>query len=385
MFDAILSGDRYRQIRTYLGAVFGDLHAKRIEALSGATLGVIQSASLAVCTIGQALAQARDLMAKHATKQVDRLLSNSGIDVWAMFADWVPEVVGEARDIKVVIDWTEFDPDDQATVMVSLVTSHGRSTPLVWLSVWKDEIEGAQSDYEDAVLCRLAEVLPAGVAVTVLADRGFGDRKLLSFLDELGFDYVIRIRNNITVQAANGETRKSAQWVGKNGRARKLANACITNAEKRVPAVVCVHAKGMKEPWCLVSSMANAKAVEIKNLYSRRWTTEPTFRDTKDLRFGMGLKAVHVSEPQRRDRLLLLNAFAITLLTLLGQASERLGMDKGLKTNTAKKRVHSLFRQGCLLYDAIPNMSDRRLQPLMEEFAELINEKRMFRKAFSNL
>ena len=385
LFDALLSGDRYRQISTYLGGVFSNLHAKRIESLSGATLGVIQSASLAVCTIGQALAQARNRMAKHATKQVDRLLSNSGIDVWAMFADWVPEVVGDASHIKAIIDWTDFDPDDQATVMVSLATSHGRSTPLVWLSVWKDELKDYQNDYEDIVLQRLSEVLPEGVAVTVLADRGFGDRKFLSFLETLGFDYVVRIRNNITVQAADGETRKSAGWVGKNGRARKLTNACITNAEKRVPAVVCVHAKGMKEPWCLVTSMANAKAAEIKNLYSRRWTTEPTFRDTKDLRFGMGLKAVHVSEPQRRDRLLLLNAFAITLLTLLGQASERLGMDKGLKTNTAKKRVHSLFRQGCLLYDAIPNMSDRRLQPLMEEFANLINEKRMFRKAFSNL
>jgi hypothetical protein len=118
LFDAILSVDRYRQIRTYLGVVFGDLHAKRIEALSGATLGVIQSASLAVCTIGQALAQARDLMAKHATKQVDRLLSNSGIDVWAMFADWVPEVVGEARDIKVVIGKRCGSP-----------RSHGRERP----------------------------------------------------------------------------------------------------------------------------------------------------------------------------------------------------------------------------------------------------------------
>ena len=386
MFDALLSQDRYGQVRTYLGAVFGDnLHAKRIESLSGATLGVIQATSLAVCTIGQALAQARNLTAKHATKQVDRLLSNSGINVWAMFADWVPEVVGDASHIRVIIDWTAFDSDDQATVMVSRATSHGRSTPLVWLSVWKDELKDNQNDYEDAVLQRLSEVLPAGVAVTVLADRGFGDRKLLGFLDELGFDYVIRMRNNITVQAADGETRKSADWVGKHGRARKLSNARITNAEKHVPAVVCVHAKGMQEPWCLVTSTADAKAAEIKNLYARRWTTEPTFRDTKDLRFGMGLNAVHVSEPQRRDRLLLLNAFAITLLTLLGEASESLGMDKGLKTNTARKRVHSLFRQGCLLYDAIPNMSDRRLQPLMEKFAELINQKRMFRETFSTL
>jgi hypothetical protein len=39
--------------------------------------------SLAVAIVmGQALAQARGLVIKHAIKQVDRLLSNSDIDVW---------------------------------------------------------------------------------------------------------------------------------------------------------------------------------------------------------------------------------------------------------------------------------------------------------------
>jgi hypothetical protein len=44
----------------FVGEVFGaDLHAKRIDSLAGATLGVMLSASLAVAMIGQALAQAR--------------------------------------------------------------------------------------------------------------------------------------------------------------------------------------------------------------------------------------------------------------------------------------------------------------------------------------
>ena len=50
-------------------------------SLAGATLGVMQAASLAVAMIGQALAQARGLVTKHAIKQVDRMLSNNGIDV----------------------------------------------------------------------------------------------------------------------------------------------------------------------------------------------------------------------------------------------------------------------------------------------------------------
>jgi len=41
----------------------------------------------------------------------------------------------------------------------------------------------------------------------------------------------------------------------------------------------------------------------------------------------MGLSALRIADPQRRDRILLLNAFAIVLLTLLGAAGESLGMD----------------------------------------------------------
>src|SRR3954449_2018221 len=63
------------EVRSFVGGVYGeDLHAKRIASLAGATLGVMQAASLAVAMIGQALAQARGLVTKHAIKQVDRLL-----------------------------------------------------------------------------------------------------------------------------------------------------------------------------------------------------------------------------------------------------------------------------------------------------------------------
>ena len=110
---------------------------------------------------------------------------------------------------------------------------------------------------------------------------------------------------------------------------------------------------------------------------------EPSFRDTKDLRFGMGLSSVRISDPQRRDRLLLLNAFAVVLLTLLGAAGESLGMDRHLKSNTVKTRTHSLFRQGCMLYDLIPNMPENRLKPLVERYAELLHQSRVFSETFA--
>jgi Transposase DDE domain len=369
------SDQRLQNINKYIDAVFdGDIHAKRIASLANATLGVMASASLAVSIIGQALAQARGLLTKHAIKQVDRLLSNEGIVVWNMFAHWVPEVIGTRRVAVIAMDWTDFDADDQTTLVLSLVTGHGRATPLLWLSLPKGELEDARNDFEDLCLARLAEVLPQGVAVTILADRGFGDSKLFSFLETLGFAYVIRFRGNIHVTAADGERRPAADWIGKGGRARKLRDAEVTAAQQRVGAVVCVHAKNMKDAWCLAASNGAATAREITNYYAKRWTIEPSFRDTKDLRFGMGLGVLRIADPQRRDRLLLLNAFAIVLLTLLGAAGESLGMDRHLKVNTAKHRTHSLFRQGCMLYELIPNMPEARLAPLIERFQELIQQ-----------
>lgn len=375
---------RLEDVRGFIGGLYGpDLHAKRVDALAGATLGVMAGASLAVAMIGQALAQARGLVTKHAVKQVDRLMSNAGIDVWDSFARWIPQQVGSRPDILVAMDWTDFDHDGQSTLVLSLVTSHGRAAPLLWLTVWKEEIATRRNDYEDACLRRLAELVPPGCRVTILADRGFGDQKLFAFLGELGLGYVIRFRGNILVAAVDGQTKPAAEWVGKSGRARKLRDARVTAQGRRVGAVLCVHAKGMKEPWCLAASDQEATAAVLVNHYAKRWTIEPAFRDTKDLRFGMGLSSTRIGEPTRRDRLLLVNAFAMALLTLLGTVGESLGMDRLLKSNTSRTRSHSLFRQGCMLYELIPNMPEHRLAPLIARFAQALAQATEFGGVFA--
>src|SRR3954467_1862838 len=292
---------QFKDVRSFLDSILSeDTHAKRVDSLANAALGVMTGASLAVAMIGKSLAQARGLLTKHAVKQVDRLLSNPRIEAWDVFATWVPEMVGPRKDIVVAMDWTDYDADGQATLALKLVTRHGRATPLVWLSVLKDELSTARNDHEDVCLRRLAEVLPDDVAVTILADRGFADTKLFGFLDELGFGYVIRLKGNTKVSAADGTTRPAAEWVGQGGRACKLRDAVVTEAQCPVGAVVCTHAKAMKEPWCLAASDAAASSRQIIDLYSKRWGVEPSFRDTKDLRFGMGLASVRINDPQRR-------------------------------------------------------------------------------------
>jgi hypothetical protein len=377
----------FEGVHHFLDTLFGDdLHTKRVKSLAGATLGCIQSTSLAVGMIGQGLALANGLLTKHAVKQVDRLLSNPGIEVNKLLAKWVPHLVGKRDSINVAMDWTEFDADNQATIMLSLLTSHGRATPLVWLSVDKTTLKNRRNGYEDQVLRRLAEVVPAGVRVTIVADRGFGDQKLYELLTgELKFDFVIRFRGNIRVTTTDGEVRTAAEWVGAGGRARTLRDAMVTADEYPVATVVCVQARDMKEPWCLAASATDVPARALINLYARRWGIECALRDAKDIRFGMGMGSMHLKTPDRRDRLWLICAFAVELLTLLGAAGEELGYDRYLKSNTTKRRTHSLLRQGTMLYQLIPNMTEYMLRPLIERFAEIVAGVPVFTEVFETV
>jgi hypothetical protein len=153
-----------------------------------------------------------------------------------------------------------------------------------------------------------------------------------------------------------------------------LKQMAVTQDCYVVPAVVVVHDRKMQESWCLATSRADLGAADVVKLYGRRFSIEETFRDTKDIHFGMGLRATHIKSAERRDRLLLLAALAHALLTLLGAAGERCGLDRKLRTNTSKKRQMSLYNQGCYWYMAIPNMRHERLVLLMQAYVDVLQE-----------
>ena len=360
-----------------------DLHARRVLSLANGVTGVLRSATLSVHAIGEGYAEVARTKPRFGVKQVDRFLSNTAIDVARLTPSWVKFVLGARKEIVVAFDWTDFEKDDHATLCAYAVTSHGRATPLTWKTVKKSTLAGRRNDYEYEVIERLHDAIARDVAVVLLADRAFGDQKLYALLTTFGWDFVIRFRGAILVEDAHGAQKPGEQWVPPTGRATMLKHARVTSDRALVPAVVVVHQAKMREPWCLATSLGDRKAAEVVALYSKRFTIEETFRDAKDLRFGMGLSATHIRDAGRRDRLLLLAAIAHALLTLLGAASEKTGMDAYLKVNTVKKRTHSLFRQGTYWYGAIPDMRDDWLANLMKAFDEIVSEHAIFQDVYA--
>ena len=368
----------------FVNSAFGkSMHLKRVESLANATLGLLHSEELILHKIGEGLAFSKELDKKHATKQVDRLLSNKKLDIWDESEAWVPYIVGVRNEIMVSMDWTDFDADGQSTIAVNLITDHGRATPLLWKTVDKSSLKHNRARYEDQILSRLREILPSHVDVTVLADRGFADQRFFKFITEvLEFSYIIRIRGTIYITGKDKVTQHAKDWLRPDGHTRTLEQAAITKDFHPIEKFVCTKQKDMKDAWYLVSNRKDLSGADIVKNYAKRWRIEPYFRDIKDQRFGMGLESTHISSPERRDRLFFISAIAIAILTLLGAAGESIGFDRKLKVNTVKTRTHSLLRQGLFYYKFLQKFTEDERTKILSAFNTLLEGQSYWKSLF---
>lgn len=355
----------------------GELHAQRLASLRDGVDGALHASQVGVRAIGRGLAVANGLCPKSAIKQVDRLLSNPNMPYQKMFSLWIRFVLAQRDELVVNFDWTEFPESDQSMLFLGLQTAHGRSTPLLWKTFTTSQLKDQRNDHEDELLVLLAELLDEGKKVTVVADRGFSDTKLFSFLsEELNFHYIIRIKKNTYIFDEKDKKLHADEWLGKNGRMKTVKNARVTEQKQPVACFVGVKDKNMKEPWCLVSSRDDLKGSEVKKLYGKRFTIEESFRDLKNHRYGMGLEQVQIKKNERRDALTWLAVLAHTLLTLLGKAGQQAGLESFL--GASRKGEFSLFRMGQMLFELMPRMEEKRLRALSAHFEKLLLSHTLF-------
>jgi hypothetical protein len=331
----------------------GEGHAQRVASLSDGGDGVLPAASLGVRAMGHGLAVAHGLAPRQAITQVDRLLSN-------------PKLLRE----EVARGWTECEDSDQSMIVLGTQTEHGRSTPLVWKTVTHAALQDQRHAPEDELLGRLAEVLPKGGRVTVVADRGGSDITRYRCLKALGVESIMRVRGVVDVASADGERRQATDWLGAGGQRRVLRGARVTAEGQPVPLVVCVPQKRMQEPWWLASRRSDLTGTAIKDRSSTRFMVEETCRDVKNPRLGLGLTPTVMARHDRRDALFRLAVRAHTRLTRLGTAGEELGRDRWL--GATRPRPDSHFRQGQMRFGLIPTMDQPRLRILLQRFGQLL-------------
>ncbi len=139
----------------------------------------------------------RGVQAESVERRIRRIENDHQIEVATCFEPLVKELLAHSR-----IDalWLIVDPSFQEdrVVMVSVnVWYRGRSLPLVW-ATWpaNQPLEG------DGFWQRVAELaaagakalLPAGIPVTVLADRAFGTPAFTDLVEQQGWHWIVRVQ-----------------------------------------------------------------------------------------------------------------------------------------------------------------------------------------------
>jgi hypothetical protein len=280
---------------------------RHLQTLCWMVIGMIQSQNVHLNGFG-VYVKSRAQFAQSHQRRFRRWLSNRRIDVAGAHHALVQQALSQWRkerrylSLDTTVVWNCF-----CIVWVGVVY-RGRTVPLAWRVV-------AQSSSMvrlwtiQRVLRQAQKLMPDGIAVVLLADRGFADGKLMQYLkDNLGWHFRIRIKRSFQFQ-------QQGQWCKVSSVQLQPGQAYFTPAvslgkTKPFPDVYLAfaHDKQSGEDWTIVSD--EPTNLQTFAQYRLRFQVEESFLDLKSN--GFNLEASRL-----RDKFALSQLGGVIALTML--------------------------------------------------------------------
>jgi hypothetical protein len=309
-------------------------------------LAVVLGAALSVSAIALGVRSATGY--RHRIKSVDRLLGNAALHAvrsslyGALAARWLCGV----RQLLLVIDWSDLTPDQNWHWLRASVAVEGRSVTL-YEEVHPQRRLGNPKVHRQ-FLARVAALLPAGCEPIVMTDAGF-HAPWFKAVSARGWAFIGRIRGRDMVQHETGPwIRATALYAQATEQPRNLGQHAYVRSNRIDVRLVLVKlpargrhrlniygrrragrsslkcARAAHDPWLLAASMRldHLSAASIVQLYAQRMRIEQSFRDTKNLRYGQGLRITRSRTRERLQMLLLIGHLAAFVQRLIGEEAK---------------------------------------------------------------
>ncbi len=232
----------------------------------------------------------------------------------SVLAAWAGETLYLALDTSQL--WQRF-----VIVRLALVY-RGRALPLGWVVRASGSATVTVACYQ-RMLAEVAEWIPDGSRVVLLADRGFMDVKLMQLARQLNWHFRIRVKGSVYVYRATHSRRTVAALMSPAGQARLFSHIWLT--EQRFGplhlALAYVQSQQAYRPWAIVSD----EPVDLRTFdeYGLRFDIEENFLDDKSA--GFQLEVSQLEDSQAISRLCLLVATATLYLVSTGTALVEMG------------------------------------------------------------
>ncbi len=274
-------------------------------------VGLVASGQISL-TAWSDYVQSRAVYAQSTQRRFSRWLGNERVQEHALYARliryalsvWLQERLVLALDTTML--WERY------CVIRVVIVYRGRAIPVVWKVLEHSSSMVAYAAYAP-LLDAVVKVLPQGVEILFLADRGFADVELFKHLHRLGWHYRIRVKSNFLVYRGKQGTPVGFYTLS-TSHALFLHHVQITKARYGLVHLALAHHYPSRERWYVVSDQPTS--VETFVEYGLRFDIEENFLDDKSN--GFQLESSHIRSASMLSRLFLVLAVATVYLTSIG-------------------------------------------------------------------
>lgn len=320
--------------------IFPSLRKTQVTNLALGVFGQTRSQSTIMSEIVREVPGA--VKHKHRLKRLWRFVSNGRVKPERLFALWVPWCVKKfsvGRYLQIALDWTTLQGNIQ--YLTASLLFRGRAIPVIWQIVAYAEIKDSQNRIEERLITRLVNLIPAGKRPVIMADRGFGRADFLTFLQDKGVLFAIRVKSDVRVTPQKGKPFLLTTLAKKlkpdmpiwYGNISYRDDGAVSNIH--LAAVVTV---GSDDPWFIVTNLRSVKSAV--NHYASRFQIEEGFKDAKH---PLGLDRIQTRNLTRIRRMVLVTAISQALLLLIGQLAWKMKRVKQQVISTASNTCSRLW------------------------------------------
>ena len=256
--------------------------------------------------------QSRAMFAQSIQRRFSRWLNNTRIQERKLYAPLIRQALSQWKAARLVLAldtsllWNRY-----CLIRVSLIY-RGRAIPVMWKVIPHKSSSIAHSSYSK-LLYAVATVLPQGVEVLFLADRGFADIALLKQLRRLKWHYRIRIKSSFYLYLGK-RGRAISSYQLRPGEALFFHAVALTRERYGKVDVALGIDRKSRERWIIVSDQPSS--AETFREYSWRFDIEEGFLDDKSN--GFQLESSRIRSAQMLSRLCLVLAITTLYLSASG-------------------------------------------------------------------
>ena len=250
-----------------------------------------------------------EVNAASTIRRFSRWLHNSKIDTIRIYDAITRDAFQNWRADRIILALdTTMLREKAYAVRVSMIYL-GRAIPIAWRVLEHNSSSVKIADYK-GVLTQARSRLPTNVGVLFLADRGFVCKKLMRQLNEWGWIWRIRIKNNQVLHCKDQRMTPKMLMLRK-GNAMLFSGIIRFGRNLEFLSLSAGWSRGADEPWYILSN--DGAGAENFMEYALRFDIEQEFRDEKS--GGFSLEESRVEGTVALERLILVIAVA-TIITL---------------------------------------------------------------------